>query len=258
MFSCFLSIHSHSHFLNARFSFYRKSVYKKLYFKSVFFLQVDKDEPLRTGGCHDTLAKMLPKFAKLGEFSLDRFGCQVGEPDETKLKEELLGIFSLRGAKYHSKCVSEYNDQKLIRAVKRKEKAKKKATDAACAEAVENKRARRSDSDSGFQLGELNCLFCKQIENSENLCAAGTIHAKSDKVDRNHVDQFIESLRTKALKLNEKHISTAISTGDVTSNEFYYHKSCLKSFNYRYTSALEKETKRPVDARKDFLEKLNF
>ena len=94
-------------------------------------------------------------------------------------------------------------------------------------ETVAKKRVRRSDSIEKLSLGESKCLFCRILDKPSNLCAAGTLHAQSDKVHTSHVSQFTETLRTKALKLNETQVLTAISTGDVTANEIYYHKKCL-------------------------------
>ena len=162
-------------------------------------------------------------------------------------------FFKSNFAKYHSDCVSEHNEQKLKRAIKRKEKATQSGS-----KDINNKRVTRSDADDKHSLEDIRCLFCKQTDLSENMCAAGTRYAKSDKVDREHVDLFTDLIREKALKLNDTHVLALLSTGDLISNEVYYHSKCLKAFNYRYKSSLENDTKLPLDARRDFLEKLHF
>ena len=53
------------------------------------------------------------------------------------------------------------------------------------------------------------------------------MHAQSDKLHTSHMSQIIETLGTKVLKLNETRVLAAISTGDVTTNEIYYHKKSL-------------------------------
>ena len=65
----------------------------------------------------------------------------------------------------------------------------------------DNKRSRRSDCPTKIEFGELKCLFCWEIDSSENLCAAGTMHATSEKVNEKHVQNFSEKLSEKALKL---------------------------------------------------------
>ena len=68
------------------------------------------------------LSQQLPEFAKIGEFSLEKFGCHTDEKNSEKLQGELLQIFREHKAVYHKSCVSEYNAQKLQRAMKRNQK----------------------------------------------------------------------------------------------------------------------------------------
>ena len=95
-------------------------------------------------------------------------------------------------------------------------------------------------------------MFCRILDKPSNLCAAGTLHAQSDKVHTSHVSQFTETLRTKALKLNETQVLTSISTGDVTANEIYYHKKCLMQFNNKYSAAIKQETATPDNPSENF------
>ena len=40
------------------------------------------------------LSKQLPEFAKIGEFSFEKFGCHTDEKNSEKLQEEPLQIFT--------------------------------------------------------------------------------------------------------------------------------------------------------------------
>ena len=90
----------------------------------------------------------------------------------------------------------------------------------------------------------LKCLFCWEIDSSENLCAAGTMHTTSEKVNEKHVQNFTEKLSEKALKLNDSHVLTKLSTGNVATNEIFYHKRCLKTFDNKYNAVVNSELKR--------------
>ena len=101
-------------------------------------------------------------------------------------------------------------------------------------------------------------LICWVLDKQSNLCAAGTLHAQSDKVHTSHVSQFTEMLWTKkALKRNETQVLTPISTGDVTTNELYYLKKCLMRFNNQYSAAIKQETATP-DIPRNFLRNFIF
>ena len=89
----------------------------------------------------------------------------------------------------------------------------------------------------------MKCIFCLKIDTSDCLCAAGTLHAKCDKVDDKHVHEFTEKIKNQDIKLGETQILARVSTGDVTTNKIFYHKTCLTNFNNQYRSALFKEHK---------------
>ena len=109
-----------------------------------------------------------------------------------------------------------------------------------------------------MSLGESKCLFCQISDKQSNLSAAGTLHAQSNKVCTSHVSQFTETLQIKALKLNETQVVTAISTGDITANDIYYHKKCLMWFNNKYSAAIKQETATPDNPSEKFFEELHF
>ena len=91
----------------------------------LFSLYDVKAEPLRgnyTGERHLMLSQQLPEFARIGEFSLEKLGCHTDEKNSEKRQGELLQIFTEHKAVYHKSCVSEYNAQKLQRAMQRNQK----------------------------------------------------------------------------------------------------------------------------------------
>ena len=103
-------------------------------------------------------------------------------------------------------------------------------------------------------------MFCRILDKPSNLFAAGTLHAQSDKLHTFHMRQIIETLGTKVLKLNETRVLTArvISTGDVTTNEVYYHKKSLMRFNNKYSAAIKQEIATPDNPSEKFFEELHF
>ena len=192
---------------------------------------------------------------------MEKLGYQSDEKNSGKLQGEPLQIFTEHKAVYHKRCVSKYNAQKLQRVMKRNQKLLDNSpteSSSSSIETVAKKCVRRSDSIEKLILGESKYLFCRLLDKSLNLCAAGTLHAQLDKVHTYHVSQFIETLRTKALKLNATQVLTAISTGDVTDNEIYYHKKCLMQVNNKYSAAIKQETAAPDNPTENFLEEMHF
>ena len=82
---------------------------------------------------------------------------------------------------------------------------------------MQKKHVWQSGSIEKLSLGESKYLLCQILDKQSNLRTTGTLHAQSDKVHTFHVSQFNETLQTKALKLNETQVITAIST----DNEIY-------------------------------------
>ena len=75
------------------------------------------------------------------------------------------------------------------------------------------------------QIREVICIFCKINDVSQNLCAAGTLHATSKKVNLKHAFSSTE-------KFNPLNASVAL---------IYYHKSCYKIFLSRYQQIIYKK-----------------
>ena len=47
-------------------------------------------------------------------------------------------------------------------------------------------------------LGEIICCFCSENDTSSNLCAAGIMHAKYEKVNKQYVEELTLKLKTMA------------------------------------------------------------
>ena len=157
-----------------------------------------------SGDGYSALSQILPEFAKLGKFQIDKFHSQSYDP------ETLEKLFSARKAVYHKNCFSKFSQQKLLRA----QKAFEPHLNDSRNELVSPKRAR-------ILLGELKCLFCMKPDTSKSLCAVGTLHAKQTKVNENHVREFTEKITAQANALGKTQIVSRISTGDMTTNDIY-------------------------------------
>ena len=105
---------------------------------------------------------------------------------------------------------------------------------------ISPKRPRCSNGDETYDIGTLICIFCKHSDNEENLCAAGALHATT-KVKLNHVTIFTEKLKSMAVEVGNDDVLSKLSSGDVASNEIYYHKICYINFRTQYRDTLQKK-----------------
>ena len=87
----------------------------------------------------------------------------------------------------------------------------------------------------------LICIFCKHSDNAENLCTAGILHATAEKVKLDYVTIFMEKLKSMAVELGNDDVLSKLSSGDVASNEIYYHKICYINFCTQYRDTLRKK-----------------
>ena len=62
------------------------------------------------------------------------------------------------------------------------EKKKEHVVDAKTDDLISLKRPFRKSIFETSQIGELICIFCKISDDPQNLCAAGTLHATSQRV----------------------------------------------------------------------------
>ena len=106
---------------------------------------------------------------------------------------------------------------------------------------ISPKRPRRSNGDETYDIGTLICIFCKDSDNAENLCAAGTLHATTKKVKLDYVTIFTEKLKSIAVEVGNDDALSKLSSGDVASNEIYYHKICYINFRTQYRDTLQKK-----------------
>ena len=63
------------------------------------------------GGCYDKLSRLLPQFAELGKFDIEKFHAK------SKNAKDIKELFDSKIAVYHHSCVSRFNQQKLDRSL---------------------------------------------------------------------------------------------------------------------------------------------
>jgi len=68
-------------------------------------------------------------------------------------------------------------------------------------------------------------LFCLKVDSNENLCAAGTLYATSQEVNKTHVLDFTEQLKSKAPTIGKRDIMSNLSTRDLSTREFSITKN---------------------------------
>ena len=184
-------------------------------------------ESLRsTAQGHEALAKILPLFAELNELGFD-----ISRLDTTGLT--LQESLEQNHAVYHHSCRTKYNQQKLDRA---KQRAKKRSEPKASSEPHNPCKRLRKDDDSASH--GIFCCFCREEDSESNLRAAGTMHASTSKTNIEHVMTITQKWKDMATKIGDDHLIRILSSGDVASNEFFYHKEnikpCLPNFHKKY------------------------
>ena len=93
----------------------------------------------------------------------------------------------------------------------------------------------RSAKNTNATLDSNTCLFCNEIDNPNELIA---MHASSSKVKKVHVDNFTNNLKDMASFLRDSNLMPKLCTGDVISNELFYHKNCYLNYRNKYRNAL--------------------
>ena len=113
---------------------------------------------------------------------VEKFSCDNNE-------QTILEISKANNAVYHYNCFSN-NQQKL-----KKYLEKRKRDDDKKKEAKANKRSKRSDIEETppIVLGEYKCLFCGVADDVSNLCAGGTQHATSKKINEEKNGAFSDN-----------------------------------------------------------------
>ena len=170
---------------------------------------------------------MLPKVAERGLFNISKFQC-----GGTK-KEDVYKKFDAE-AKYHKKCYTQYDQDHFNRLPPPTEKASEPDESGP----TSSKRCKRDS----IPLGEMVCFICKKPD--KNLCAAGVMHGSKTAVDKQHVEDMTEKIKTMAIALDNKTVLAKLFSGDIVSNELNYHKSCYKDFVCKYNQKTLEESNR--------------
>ena len=192
-----------------------------------FICQLRTKETLRsTAKGYETLSKLLPLFAELNELEFDI--SRIETPDHT-LQESL----AQNHAVYHHSCSNKYDKLKYNRALNR---AKKRSESKAAPESHYPNKRLRKDVDSKRQ--GICCCFCREVDIESNLRAAGTKYASTSKTNVEHVENITQKWKEMATKIGDDHLIRILSSGDVASNEIFYHKEntkpCLANFHKKY------------------------
>ena len=161
---------------------------------------------------------MLPKFAALGLFNITKFQC-----DEA----DLGATFLSKNAVYHKNCFSKYDQYHYDRQPQRKVED---LTDLIVPILKVTIPVQRDVKEVVFPWVRLFATFVVKHDTSSNLCAAGILHAKCEKVNKQHVEELTLKLKTMAALLGENALLAKLSTGDIVANELYYHKKCYNAF----------------------------
>ena len=201
-----------------------------------FICQTDrKGDSLRSSkDGRETLATNIPKFYEKGKlkFHYDR----VKTNDSS-----LLSILNLHDAKYHHNCAADYSTAKLKRLVPTKKKSNECDGDGEVPRKITRGSAESNEEFSLF------CCWCEQNDDSANLTAAGAFHAKNDAANFKHLQEQTEKWKKMALTLNHEGILRRLSSGDVASNELFYHMNCLNKYRNKYNSAVKKSSKGHIE-----------
>ena len=185
-----------------------------------------KSEKLRsTKEGTEKLAKQLLNFNKIdGSANFVSEICK--NEDEESLKVKLLS------KKYHKSCYDKYNNKRLREVTSRKRRLELENDEAG----PSKKRTTRNSDQYKRQLGDAYCIFCNKSDNVGNLRAAGAFHSTTATPNVEHIKQLTNEWATMAAFLEDNTLLAKFSTGDVTSNEFFYHTNCYVGFRNRYFS----------------------
>ena len=183
---------------------------------------------------YQKIASLIHQIAKQNLFSMEKFSCDNN--DQTILK-----MFKVSKAIYHHNCVSN-NQQKLKRSLEKRKRGNDKKK-----EAKANKRCKRSDIEETppIVLGE----YKRSVEYVSNLCADGTQHATSKKINEEKNRAFSDNLWRQASKLQDSRVLSFLSLGSAAAREMNYHRVCLPEFHNRYRALVTAEAKeQPFDS----------
>ena len=79
------------------------------------------------------------------------------------------------------------------------------------------------------------CILCGQYDITENLCAAGALHATKSKLNEHHVAQLTNKWREMAIYVVDDVLSSRLVIGELGANSAFYHRGCATDLYNRYT-----------------------
>ena len=195
-----------------------------------FICQRTTNEAIREGLLK--FAENIPKFNRLGRLKFE-YSRIANENDD------LLTILKSRSAQYHNTCQSNYSDSKRTRFETSNEnklsKAAQKEIENEILEVPEKRSRRSADTDeSGSSRPNMfQCCWCTEYDDETNLRAAGQRWAKR-KPDSEHMKNITHKWKRIAAVIKHENVLRLLSHGDVSSNELFYHISCLSNYTNQY------------------------
>ena len=125
-------------------------------------------------------------------------------------------------AKHHKVCTNRYNSQKLQRVIDKKKSISETGNSVEPSPSLSRSFLKKKGP-------MLSCAICNEEDLSQNLHAAGSYRAKRKVVNVQHNKSFTEKWKEMALNYDNPSLLALISTGDLASNEIFYHAPCYES-----------------------------
>ena len=127
---------------------------------------------------------------------------------------------------HHHNCFSKYCNSKSKRLNKPSKKRK----------CIEDKKERKSTRllDESRKNLDLFCCWCSRKDVTANLVPAGTYQATKLTTKSNHRKDLTAKRIEMATNSNQEPVLRLLSSGDVASNELYYHDKCYDTIRYQY------------------------
>ena len=186
-----------------------------------FICQVSSKDNVRSSADGwKTLVKIILEFYKKGKLGFHFEGiCDANL--------ELLSVLTTNELVYHNNCFLKYSDSKLKRFNEPSKKLK-------CTE-DEKERMSACLSAASRERFNLFCCRCCKKDVDANLVPAGTYQARKLTTKSNHVKDLTAKWIDMTTKLNHEPALYLLSSGDVASNELYYHDKCYDTIRHQYS-----------------------
>ena len=88
------------------------------------------------------------------------------------------------------------------------------------------------------ELGSSFCAICSLIDNTKNLCAAGTFHATKGKVNISHNDKLTVFFRKMAATVGNEFLLKTVVFADLAANEIFDNRKCYKDLVRQYNKLI--------------------